>query len=79
MEVSAWLYGSLRRRLLSEVLRRSVDVSLAEGDTARDLMDALGVSPEARVIVVVNGSHGEPDTLLAAGDLMIMAPLAAEG
>jgi len=55
MRVRVRLYGTLRRDLPSDQLREGVDVEIAQGATAKDLLGLLGISDSRGIVVVVEG------------------------
>ena len=54
------------------ITRRELD--LAEGARARDAMAAMGIPPEAEMIVLVNQRPLTPEAVLAEGDAVVLMP-----
>ena len=49
-------------------LGNATSVDLEEGATIADVLDALGVSPDGRSYLQLNGEREEPSATLADGD-----------
>jgi molybdopterin converting factor small subunit len=50
------------------------DLGLAAGATVADLVAKLQIPPAVQAIVLVNGRHAEPTTLLAPDDAVTLFP-----
>ena len=51
-------------------------VELKPGASARELVGHLGIPPDLRKIILVNGKHGDEDTVLNEGDeVTFMTPV----
>lgn len=70
------LFGHHARLLPPGTRGNATSVDLEEGATIADALDALGVPPDGRSYVQLNGNRGEPSTTLADGDeLRVIVPL----
>jgi molybdopterin converting factor small subunit len=72
MEVNVTVKYSFYRKQLDD--RDFPGVSLRDGATVKDLMDAVGVPAYYLKEVTVNGEAKEPDTVLSDGDAVVVWP-----
>jgi sulfur carrier protein ThiS len=76
MEVKVTLFGHHARLLPPGTSGNATSVEFQEGATIADVLDALGVPPEGRSYVQLNGSREEPSAALADGDeVRVIVPL----
>jgi len=66
MRVRVRLYGTLRRDLPSDQRREGVDVEIAQGATAEDLLGLLGISDSRGIVLVVEGRVLAADEVIRA-------------
>ena len=70
------LFGHHARLLPPGTSGNATSVDFEEGATIADVLDALGVPPDGRSYVQLNGNREEPSTTLADGDeLRVIVPL----
>jgi sulfur carrier protein ThiS len=75
VRVTVVLFGHYAR-LLEEGRRGRATVDVADGSTAADVLDALGVPPEARSYLVADGERIKADRVLGDGsELRVVVPL----
>ena len=56
--------------------KKAFSVELKPGSFVRDLIGHLGIPPDVRKIIIVNGKHGNEDTALDEGDeVTFMTPV----
>ena len=83
VEVTLKLYASLGTYLPAGAQRNQAVVKTGAGTTARALLDAHGVPPEACHLVLVNGIYQAPgqrtNTALKDGDTLAVWPPVAGG
>jgi sulfur carrier protein ThiS len=76
MKVKVMLFGHHARLLPPGTSGNATSVDFEEGATIADILDALGVPPDGRSYVQLNGTRGEPAATLADGDeLRVIVPL----
>jgi molybdopterin synthase sulfur carrier subunit len=69
--ISVKLFGGLEERCGRQ---REAAISAATATTLAALIAALGLSPAAVGLVLVNGLHASPDSPVAAGDEVSLFP-----
>lgn len=69
MRITVKLFATLRDGRFSA---DSMEVPL--GSTAGDIIRRLGIREEEAALILVNGRHGDPNTLLSEGDAMALFP-----
>jgi sulfur carrier protein ThiS len=76
MKVKVMLFGHHARLLPPGTSGNATSVDVEAGATVADVLDALGVPPDGRSYVQLNGSRGEPSAAVSDGDeLRVIVPL----
>lgn len=76
MKVKVMLFGHHARLLPPGTSGNATSVELRKGSTIADVLDVLGVPPDGRSYVQLNGSREEPSAALADGDeVRVIVPL----
>ncbi len=76
MTVKVVLFGNLARLLPEGSTHNSALVTVEHGATVETLLDGLGVPPDSRGYVTVNGEHSVRDTVLnEADEVRVIVPL----
>jgi molybdopterin converting factor small subunit len=79
MKVQAELYATLSKYLPRGAEGRKVTVELPEGATVGDLLKHLGIPDGMAALLLVNGTHQPPETVLKDGETLAMFPPLAGG
>jgi len=76
MKVKMVLFGQHARLLPPGAQGNSTSIDVVEGATVADVLDALGVSPEGRTYVQLNGAReGLAATLRDGDEVRVIVPL----
>lgn len=76
MKVNVMLFGHHARLLPPGASGNATAVELDECATIADVLDVLGVPPDGRSYLQLNGRREEPSTTLADGDVVrVIVPL----
>jgi sulfur carrier protein ThiS len=76
MKVKVTLFGHHARLLPPGTSGNSMSVEVREGSTIADVLDVLGVPPDGRSYVQLNGSREDPSTALGEADeVRVIVPL----
>jgi len=76
MRVSVALFGHHSRLLPPGSSGNSASIEIDEGATVADVLDSLGVPPDGRSYVQLNGAREELSTVLQTGDeVRVIVPL----
>jgi len=74
IRIKVKLFAGLRAHLPRESLPGPAELKLAEPASVADVLSALSIpTPEAKIILV-NGRHAKPGTVLREGDLVAIFP-----
>ena len=83
MVIKVKLFAMLREKLPSDSNGEDVEVDVAEGTTARNIIDRLEIPPQLAHLVMINGYHLLPDEIvsrpLQAGETLSIFPPVAGG
>ncbi|HYB72389.1 MAG TPA: MoaD/ThiS family protein, partial [Candidatus Sulfotelmatobacter sp.] len=79
MKVQVELYATLSKFLPPGAEGRKVAVELPEGATVGDLLKRLAIPGEMAALLLVNGTHRPPETVLKDGETLAMFPPLAGG
>jgi sulfur carrier protein ThiS len=76
MRVTVALFGHHSRLLPPGSSGNSATIEVEEGATVADVLDALGVPPDGRSYVQLNGTRQDLSTAMQAGDdVRVIVPL----
>lgn len=76
MKVKVILFGHHARLLPPGSSGNTTSVEVRQGSTIADVLDVLGVPPDGRSYVQLNGSREEPSAALDEGDeVRVIVPL----
>jgi len=76
MQVNVIMFGAFAEALSSESKNGRVMVEIGEPANVAQVLDQLGVPPERRTYVTVNGRHVGLETLVSEGDeIRVIVPL----
>ena len=83
MIIKVKLFAMLREKLPPESNGEDVEIEVAEGITARGIIDQLEIPPQLAHLVMINGYHLLPDEItsrpLQAGETLAIFPPVAGG
>ena len=79
MRVDVKLFATLRKYLPAEAQNKTVSVSLPDGGTVGDALDAAGVPRAEAHLLILNGDSRSPDHPLQEGDTLSVFPPVAGG
>lgn len=79
MKIQIELYANLSKYLPPGAEGRKAVVELPEGSTIGDLMNRLSIPPEMTALLMVNGTHHPPETVLEDGQVLAIFPPLAGG
>ncbi len=79
MKVEVKLFASLRRFQSPEGQGGKIQVRLAEGATAQDILNHLGISGQEAEIILLNGLRAELNVPLKEGDQISLFPMLGGG
>lgn len=77
MEVEVRLFADLHKKMNASIIMTPLEpfhVSVNPSDTVGDLIEHLGLSGEAALIVLINGLRQEEDWILEEGDRVAIFP-----
>jgi len=69
MHVTVKLFATLRKNRFDEK-----EFELADGVTAGEIIDRVGIPPAEVTLIFINGRHSMPETKLAEGDTLALFP-----
>lgn len=79
MKIQVELYATLSQYLPPDAEGRKATVELPEGATVGHLLKHLAIPAEMAALLLVNGTHRPPETLLKDGEVIAMFPPLAGG
>lgn len=83
MIIKVKLFAMLREKLPPESNGEDVDLEVAEGITARDIIKQLEIPPQLAHLVMIDGYHLLPDEItsrpLQPGEILAIFPPVAGG
>jgi len=79
MKIQVELYATLSKYLPPGAEGRKAMVELPEGATVGDLLKHLAIPAEIAALLLVNGTHRPPETVLKDGEVIAMFPPLAGG
>jgi molybdopterin converting factor small subunit len=79
MKVQVELYATLSKFLPPGAEGRKVTVDLPEGASVGDLLKRLRIPDGMAALLLVNGTHQPPETVLKGGETLAMFPPLAGG
>lgn len=79
MKIEVSLYGTLAQYLPEGTSGRTAIADCPDGVTVEQVLDQLGIPKPYPTMLLVNGIHADPNTLLKEGDLLALFPPLAGG
>ncbi len=79
MKIQVELYATLNKYLPPGAEGRKATMELPEGTTIGDLLSRLGIPHEMAALLMVNGTHQPPETVLTDGQVLAIFPPLAGG
>jgi sulfur carrier protein ThiS len=79
MRIRVCLYASLAAHLPEAAVGEGTPLDVEPEVTVGDVLNMLGVEPDAPKILFVNGVHAKPDRILHEGDRLAAFPPIAGG
>jgi sulfur-carrier protein len=77
MKVEVQLFATLRKYGPSHEGPLTLDLTAGDGVTR--VIEILGIPPDVEKVILVNGRPAEPDSVLRAGDKVVLFPPVAGG
>lgn len=79
MKIQVELYATLSKFLPPGAEGRKATVELPDGSSVGDLLRHLGIPAEMAALLLVNGTHQPPETVLEDGGVLAVFPPLAGG
>ena len=79
MKISVKLIATYRKLLPEGAAGNTIEIEVAEGSRAEDVLGQFGVPLDRASVILVNGRSPEPSQALQAGDLVVAFPAMAGG
>lgn len=74
MDIELHLYATLAKYLPKDATSKTAMITMAPGETVRDLITGLGIPENTVKLIFINGVHGKTDTVLNDGDRVGLFP-----
>ncbi|RJP43874.1 MAG: MoaD/ThiS family protein [Desulfobacteraceae bacterium] len=74
MDIELHLYATLAKYLPEDATSKTAMITMASGETVRDLITGLGIPEKTVKLIFINGVHGKKDTVLKDGDRVGLFP-----